>query len=191
MNKEERFELLDKVYNRISDYALDIDTDVKNWGIEVLQESGDVVPPFSEITKEELKRVLKLYKLGIIDLKDYWKPGDKRVTEDGEYVILDIERDLDGRYNNHCIQHTRTVTIMRTDFVNYHARLGSKEDADSLEFFNTELFYDLACNRKFFAGKLFKDFISHRVLKGYSIECSVFIPSAKEVFNEEKAYEFF
>lgn len=146
------------------------------------------IPSFADIGRCELGDVLHKYKNGEIDLKNYWRPGDTKVTSDGcEYVILDIGYDklINGS--------SRTVTIMRRDLINLEVSFRSIDGGSyTAGFSKTQLCQEFKRRSDYYVGWFFNnnEFPYNLDVIKDGLKCDVFLLSVEEIFSEDN-YAYF
>lgn len=153
-----------------------------------------IIQKFSEIQlvlKNDLKDMLKRYKNGEIDIKNYWKVGDELKYDSQKYIIIGIGQDK--VYDDLKEREKRTVTIMRTDLINIETTLKSvKGNYSTKEFYESELSKQLDFYPKFFIGELFNDLaLLVKPKMDMDKTCRTFLLSLYEIFEEKYRYEYF
>ena len=165
---------------------------LKDFVEELENEEKLKVPSFADISRDELIEVIELYRAGKIDLKDYWKVGDTKEYNGCTYVIIDIGYDQSA---DHFKFDKNTVTIMRTDLINLNVSL-SDVDGDwgsrtCKELEGTLIGKQMRQFPEFFTGRFFSGLTTHVRKSDFTLVPRIFLPSEEEIFDKEKAYEYF
>lgn len=147
-------------------------------------------PDIRRVFKNDLKDMLERYKSGEIDIRNYWKVGDVLEYDSQKYVIIGIGHD---KVYDTKEREKRTVTIMRTDLINFETSLKSiKGDYSTKEFDESELRKQLEFYPDYFVGELFSD-LALIVKPKIDMDktCRTFLLSSYEIFEEKYRYEYF
>ena len=162
---------------------------MKDFIEELEKEESISVPAFADISKVELREVLGLYRTGKIDLKDYWKVGDTKEYNGCTYVIIDIGYDQSA---DHFKFDKNTVTIMRTDLIYLDVSLSDADDSRTCkELEDTLIGKQMRQFSEFFTGRFFSGLTTHVRKSDFTLVPRIFLPSEEEIFDKEKAYEYF